>query len=694
MRISQNGVTVSLFLVLPLIVRARKHHDESDEYGDNGGGYDASSNAEDNDMGSGYGMNGSEDQGDMGYTVSNVNDGYRNGIKWISPSSGDILPSGGSLTVTWSSPRPIYSPSFSLCTSTSGTSTAADCGNENWPDVKDNGDGTYSAIVTMPVISQSIEKLYLSMNNPTNKGRTFNSPVFGVQGDSGVPNAYVASPFNPTTAVIPTPMLTASSLSLTNAIGDELAGTGTGTASETIPVVTSPLTLSSTVAIPISGSTVKVDPTVMKSIATSLTPTIMATPTIYSNTPIIQAPLQATYSYPYSYTQPTQLSANANANPNANNMTANEQPSKPNIKAIALPISICGLILIAALIFCARSRVFRKTGLGKDVENDWQSVIKQKAAAASSLAIAPSESKGGVEVRERIEVVADGVGVVPTLGYRGRQYSREYENGRSLSREERFTQVPKVDYERRGSRNQRFMYDERDRGGGRDRRHKHRHRERRELGSERERDESYYYTYPSDRSRRSSARDVYDNDSGRSQGYYSTNRRSSGGIGGIYDREYPYEQTSRTYGKSSSGRPSIAPRESYCAPLSNPYDPPTPTKRTSRPLPEPIIRSSTNSSTRSNMYDHHHQEEVMMPRQKTLPHLSGGLRDDRDPSSYVGDGGRRASRGRGESGRERELVSDAEAGWEMDLANQGRYVTGEEGMGELYESLRRAIQRG
>ncbi|WVQ64125.1 uncharacterized protein L199_002285 [Kwoniella botswanensis] len=693
MRIFQNEMTVSLFLILTLAIQARKNHDIPDGYEDDGGEYDASSDSEDNDLGSGsgYATNGSDDHGDMGYTGSSENDGYQNGIKWISPSSGDILPSGQALTVTWSSPQPIYSPSFSLCTSTSSTSTAADCGNESWPNVKDNEDGTYSAIVIMPVISQSIEKLYLSMNNPTNKGRTFNSPVFGVEGDSGVPNAYVASPLNPTTAVIPTSMPTASSPSLTDAIGDELAGTGT--ASATIPVFTSPLTLSSTVAIPISGSTVKVKPTVMKSIATSITPTIMATPTIYSNTPTIQAPLQATYSYPYSYTQPPQLSANANANPNANNMTANEQPSKPNIKAIALPISICGLILIAALIFCARSRVFRKTGLGKDVENDWQSVIKEKAAAASSLAVAPSGSKGGVEVRERKEVVADGIGVVPILGYRGRQYSREYENGRSLSREERFTQVPKVDYERRGSRNQRFMYDERDRGGGRDRRHKHRHRERREREIERERDESYY-TYPSDRSRRSSARDDYDNFSGRSRGYYSTNRRSSGGIGGIYDREYPYEQSSSSYGKSSCGRPSIAPRESYCAPLSNPYDPPTPTKRTSRPLPEPIIRSSTNSFARSNMYDHHLQEEVMMPRQKTLPHLSGGLRDDRDLPSNVGGGGGRERRGRGESGREREFESDTEAGWEMDLANQGRYFTGEEGMGELYESLRRAIQRG
>ncbi|WWD06526.1 hypothetical protein V865_004618 [Kwoniella europaea PYCC6329] len=679
MRIFQNGMTVSPFLILTLAVQARKNHDEPDGYGDDGGEYDASSYSEDNDLGlgSGYGTNGSGDQGDMGYTGSSENDGYQNGIKWISPSSGDILPSGQALTVTWSSPQPIYSPSFSLCTSTSGTSTAADCGNESWPNVKDNEDGTYSAIVTMPVISQSIEKLYLSMNNPTNKGRTFNSPVFGVEGDSGAPNAYVASPLNPTTAVIPTSMPTDSSLSLTNAIGDELAGTGT--ASATISVFTSPLTLGSTVAIPTSSSTVKVKSTVMKGIATSLTPTIMATPTIYSNTPTIQAPLQATYSYPFSYTQPTQLSANANANanPNANNMTANEQPSKPNIKAIALPISICGLILIAALIFCTRSRVFRKTGLGKDVENDWQSVIKEKAAAASSLAVAPSESKGGVKVRERKEVVADGVGVVPTLGYRGRKHLREYENGRSLSREERFTQVPKVVYERRGIRNQRFMYDESDRGGGRDRRHKHRHRERREreIERERERDESYY-TYPSDRSRRSSARDDYNNGSGRSRGYYSTNRRSSGGIGGIYDREYPYEQSSRSYGKSSSGRPSMAPRESYCAPLSNPYDPPTPTKRTNRPLPEPIIRSSTNSSTGSNMYDHHHQEEIMMPLQKTLPHLSGGLRDDRDLPSNVGGGGRRERRGRGESGRDREFESDTEAGWEMDLANQGAIQRG------------------
>ncbi|WVW79111.1 hypothetical protein I302_101076 [Kwoniella bestiolae CBS 10118] len=686
MHLTQSGHTASLFLILPLLVQARKYHDDP-EYGDNGdlGGYDAGANPDE----MGYGMSGTDDQVEMGYTGTSTNaeeNENENGIEWISPSPGDVLPSGQALTVTWHSPSPIYSPSFSLCTSTDpNTATGADCGNENWPSVKDNGDGTFSAVMTMPVISQSIEKLYLSMNNPTNRGRTFNSPVFGVKGDSGVPNAYVASPVNSTT-IVPT-----ASASATFGLASEVDSTASATAfsADTLSMIST--------SAPVSSGTTKARVTPVRStaVATLFTALAPTSPTPIAHTPLyptIQAPLQATIPY-----APISLST-SNASPNADNMglAASSRENKPNIKAIALPISICGLILIAALIFCARSRVFRKTGLGRDVEKDWQSVIKEKAAA-SSLAASSSSllSSAGVmgkvvEVRERRDEVP-----VPTLGYRGRQYSHGDERDRDR---ERFTEVPQVNYTReRAHRSGEYH------GGDRERRHRHRQRERKE------REESYYF----ERSRHS-AKDVFDferdrhRNNSREKGYYSTSRRSSGGIGGVYDRGYSYDKSSRSlqdpfedtrnrpsstrelYSSShSSRRPSMPQKESYCAPLSNPYDP-QPSLSSAlashirRPLPEPIIRSSTNSSTRSGA----HSEGVLMPRQKTLPHLSGGLRDEHDDRYQYpkirGDGRR--------AGREREFESDTEAGWE--LAGEGRYTTGEEGMGELYENLRRAIQRG
>lgn len=49
------------------------------------------------------------------------------------------------------------------------------------------------------------------------------------------------------------------------------------------------------------------------------------------------------------------------------------------------PRNLCSLILLCALIFCARSRAFRKPGTKEnDLEGrNWQSVVKEKAAAAA-----------------------------------------------------------------------------------------------------------------------------------------------------------------------------------------------------------------------------------------------------------------------------------------------------------------------
>ncbi|WWC64232.1 uncharacterized protein I303_106841 [Kwoniella dejecticola CBS 10117] len=760
--------------------------------------------------------------GDVGMPATTNHDNNAdnsNEFKWISPSGGDTLPSGQSMTVTWSSSNTLHSPSISLCTFDPKSNTP-DCGGETWPAVRGNAEGTFSAIVTMPVISQSIEKLYLSLNSD---GQMFNSPVFGVQGDSGVPNAYLASPVYPST--IPTASVIGTAPTLTpTPLSETVSASGIEEVS------------SSTKSIIDTGSTItKAKSTIRASNPVSYGMSAYPSVTrLQTQTPAqVQMPLQvsATAGTPLSmFTQTVAVNPTFAPDPNPNpaaligstttgTARTNTMAKEPNVKAIALPISICGLILLAALIYCARSKMFRKTGLGQgssqDVEKNWQDAIKEKAASGKPFSMQKSNSglrvsdTQGVEVRERREKEQerDGLDDVPTLGYKGRRrLDRDrrdvvYDRNGVGDREERFTQIPRVDYERAGKGGFYRTYNAdgdhyRERGRDEDghrRHHRHKHRRESERQRQKERDrELVNHDYPSDYPNRDDYLEGRSKDSqSRSyRDYYSTHRRSSTGIGGIYDdrdrdrdRDRPtYDSygshSSNTNSSSSSKRrplhdmyldrhdmrysrsesresginlnrsqhrstdterpstrtlyePPHPPRarppigrgnESYVGELSNPFDPPLPpiststTRRmSSRPLPipgqigvgvaaEPIIRSSTGSSSSDSQRTLAELEDYEgMIRQKScaLPHISGGLRDDA-PYAYVRQGhrqehtGRDSHRARGrdrekEREREREFESDTEAGW--DLANEGRYKTGDEGMGELYESLRRAIQR-
>lgn len=76
--------------------------------------------------------------------------------------------------------------------------------------------------------------------------------------------------------------------------------------------------------------------------------------------------------------------------------------NKPTVVAIAVPLGICALIALIALIFCARSTVFRGPG-GTDPEKDWEAALKEKLAANArpSVVAAPGNNVGGVSVQPR-----------------------------------------------------------------------------------------------------------------------------------------------------------------------------------------------------------------------------------------------------------------------------------------------------
>lgn len=184
----------------------------------------------------------------------------------------------------------------------------------------------------------------------------------------------------------------------------------------------------------------------------------------------------------------------------------------------------------------------------------------------------------------------------------------------------------------------------------------------------------------------------------KGDGYYTPSRRSRSGLGGVRDgcdcpsctpsRRYPHSHSHdissdrgcfgchRQDSTSSSGRTRPrTPEDPMC-------DLPGPTYSSSqshsqsqsqsksqsqarnRPLPEPMIRtdSQTHSSDMSSI-----PSREYVPKARSQPHRSGVLRRADSSTS-----------------------TDTDAGWH--LAGEGAYETSHgRGMGELYESLRRAI---
>ncbi|WWC73300.1 uncharacterized protein I206_107267 [Kwoniella pini CBS 10737] len=707
-----------LFLILPLLsimilkVEGKRYSENEDNEDYNSNNYDQYN---DNDQVQNQNENENEN---ANYNTSNENE-----FRWLSPLNGDLSYSGKPLKVIWKSNNKLNSPSISLCTFNLNLNTP-DCGDETWPIIENVNDQnqnqdqnqTFSTIVTMPIISQTIEKLYLSLNSD---GKMFNSPVFGLQGNSGSPNAYLASPVT-TSLTSPTSITTAFSTASVS-LNDLNTGIN-GDLTDSTEIITSIITSGK------SKSTIKATPISTITLYTSM-----------NSQPQIQSPLQATLP-PYlpistqSIIKPNSNSNIAAASEIAGNIATVKENSQIGIKVIALPITICGIIFIISLIYCARSKVFKKNGsvlnnnknIDKDVEKNWQDVIKEKASTGLPISQSFSTVTKGIEVIKN-DYANERDYVIPSLGNKGRQCSdRSSERERYCKDEERFTRIPKVNHERSDRVDERrYIEDER-----------YRERERRHRCNDTERCSRGHY----DR------RDEYRRRDKKSKDFYSTSRRSSSGIGGWYDDEYdkpkskdrsrresayfdressysiPNRQSSnsipdrnlyflsrdldnyensRKYSdrtlystasrRSSNERPNNQRNnESYLSnksrELTNPFDPKF-NENKNRPLPEPRIRSLTKSSISSNSL-REEEEEYDLIKQKTLPHLSGGLRDD---SRLYSNTKSKKSKIYEEREREREFESDTEAGWE--LANQGKYVTGEEGMSELYESLRIAIQQ-
>jgi len=356
--------------------------------------------------------------------------------------------------------------------------------------------------------------------------------------------------------------------------------------------------------------------------------------------------------------------------------------NRPNAAVIAAPLSICGAILLAALFFFARSRYTKKAKA--DLEKatcapgapptDWQAIVKRKAIEAT-----PEKGQEGVTITERRDDA-----VLPTLGY-----SRGLERSRQPSRDMRYDEPPRYSrggrYSREGSLadsrlRDRDMRDDDARSRSsissrsatrcitplpmRESSRSHGYNDRYTAAPmiDSSRSRRRYDEYKSNRSRYGSKHwDEYD-DCRDKDDYYSTSRRSRSGLGGIVDDRERCDCPPRLHShvlthssRSRSGECHDCHRPSRNSQRSQGLGP---FPNLPGPTYEPMIRTLT-SSTDSRGLSTRYGDDILPKKQK--------MRRAESTASTV-----------------------TQAGW--DLAGKGAYETSHDrGMGELYESLRRAI---
>ena len=449
-------------------------------------------------------------------------------------------------------------------------------------------------------------------------------------------------------------------------------------------------------------------------------------------------------------------SSSASASTLAEGAEGSGTTTRPNAAIIAVPISICGAILLASLLLCARSRMKKPkdlesgpvpsvpaTGAGAGagpgnagVPTDWQAMVKRKAL--DGMGTEKGHDGGNITITERRDDA-----ILPILGYIPGSHSSlppAYRARRGAPMVERYVDDPYTRFDGLHTRRQGFSRDIYSRGSrDRDReREREREKERavRYMGDRsayssrsgsgsgsrcitpcaRDRSHDTHGSRHSDHSRHShhSSRaahsrgskgryDEYDHPPRHShsnwekEDYYTPSRRSRSGLGGVRDTcdcppyppsRHPHPHShAHTHSHSHSGNCTGCSRQisinsSGRTRPRTPDDPdpnpmrhlPGPTysssSSSSRPLPEPMIRSD--SQTHSSDMSSRHSRDYL-PKSKTNsklhshPHRTGVLRRADSSTS-----------------------TDTDAGW--DLAGKGAYETSHgRGMGELYESLRRAI---
>lgn len=170
-------------------------------------------------------------------------------------------------------------------------------------------------------------------------------------------------------------------------------------------------------------------------------------------------PSQWPFSNPYaalSLTAPVSATASASASVSAAAANGSTDTSRPNAAIIAVPLGICGAILLASLLFCARSRMKKQkdleTGGGGGSSGDWQAAIKRKALDA--MVDKNPDGSGSVTITERRDDA-----IVPTLGYFApsrqaappRRQSEQEQEPRRYQLQERYADDAYTRYDRTSS---------------------------------------------------------------------------------------------------------------------------------------------------------------------------------------------------------------------------------------------------
>lgn len=119
-------------------------------------------------------------------------------VTWVSPAAGDVYKSGDTIVVQWTADGSFSSPSFSLCTSGSGSGggSSVECGSAVWPIIEENGSTKMVHLYAWRLFphsgahmnsfpcrslpaSPAAASFYLQMSDATS-GQSVSSPVFSL----------------------------------------------------------------------------------------------------------------------------------------------------------------------------------------------------------------------------------------------------------------------------------------------------------------------------------------------------------------------------------------------------------------------------------------------------------------------------------------------------------------------------------
>ncbi|KAI0034336.1 hypothetical protein K488DRAFT_84065 [Vararia minispora EC-137] len=243
-------------------------------------------------------------------------------VSWISPSPGSSLSPGDTLMAQWTAERNIVSPSFKLCDDTG-------CGGAVWPGVTQSDNGVYSASVAIPGWTTD-SSYYLEMKDDF--GQLSSSPDFAINANGSASQSPVASDQSAQTPLAAPSLSTSVAPDKSSSEQDE-ASTDVSTSGDASTAHNAPKHTSSSNDSPPSSQ-----PSASASSDASL-PADETSPSVSGALSGVDGPVSGTPS--------PSPSSQGRVLPQSQHTLASKSNTPP-VAAIAVPLSLSGVILLIA----------------------------------------------------------------------------------------------------------------------------------------------------------------------------------------------------------------------------------------------------------------------------------------------------------------------------------------------------------